>query len=346
MSRHAPSPAARGNRGFTLTELLVAMSVTLAVTGAAFSALRDATRIAQAAAVMSDVNQTLRVAMNTVIRDLIQAGEGDYSLRTGVSIPSGDGVDPIVRPSPPGADWFFPAAYTALPAVSPASGAGPVVNGVPTDVVTLLFEDRSLDFAGVTPNIPASGASMNFPVGFDMGDGSNALKQGDLIRFGSGAMQEVTLVAGRTLHFQADAVSNLNQRTAPQGSVMEMKAGAPTFPALQVSRVQMITYYIRVTSGGVPQLIRRVNYGEERVVAVGIENLQLSWDLVNGVTNPTNVDTFDDDTSEGQIRKANLYMAARSQDRLSNTNQPMRTSLSTQVSLRSLAFVSRYDLQD
>lgn len=339
-------PPMRNSRGFTLTELLVAMSVTLAVTGAAFSALRDANRAAEAAAVMSDTNQTLRVAMNTVIRDLIQAGEGDYSLRTGVSIPSGAGVDPIVRPGPPGVDWFFPAAYTALPAVSPADGIGPEVNDVPTDVVTLLFEDRSLDFAGVTPNIPASGASMIFPVGFDMGDGANALKEGDLIRFGNGAIQEVTLVAAQTLHFHAEAISNLNQRTAPQGSVMEMKSGEPTFPALQVSRVQMVTYYIRVASGGVPQLIRRVNFGEERVIAVGIENLQLSWDLVDGVTNPTNVTVFDSDTSEGQIRKANLYMAARSQDRLSNTGQPVRTSLSTQVSLRSLAFVSRYDLQD
>ncbi len=345
MTTPATGPIA-DDRGFTLTELLVATAVTLAVTGAAFTALRDANKAAEAVGVMSDVNQTLRIAMNTIIRDLSQAGEGDYSLRTGVSIPSGADTDPIVRPSPDAADWFFPDTYTILPAVSPASGLGPVINGVATDVVTLLFEDRSLEFGGVTPNIPASGASMTFPVTFDMGTGPNALTEGDLIRFGNGAIQEVTLRAGRTLHFQSDAASNLNQRDAPQGSVMELKAGEPTFPALQVSRVQMITYYIRVTDGGIPQLIRRVNYGDERVIAVGVENLQLSWDLVDGVTNPTNVETFADDGAEGQIRKANVYLAARSQDVYSGTSEPMRTSLSTQVSLRSLAFVSRYDLQD
>lgn len=340
----APVPAA-GDRGFTLTELLVATAVTLAVTGMAFTALRDANRAAEAVSVMSDVNQTLRVAMNTVIRDLSQAGEGDYSLRTGMSIPSGAGTDLIVRPGPETADWFFPETYTSLPAVSPANGIGPVINDVATDVVTILFEDRSLPFNGVVPNIPASGASMNFPVSFDMGTGPNALKEGDLIRFGNGAVQEVTLRAGLTLHFSADAVSNLNQRDAPQGSVMAMKAGEPLFPELQVSRVLMVTYYLRLTSG-TPQLIRRVNYGEERVIAVGVENLQFSWDLVDGVTNPVNVESFDADGAEGQIRKANVYLSARSQDSYSGTSQPMRTSLSTQVSLRSLAFVSRYDLQD
>lgn len=334
------------SRGFSLIELLVATAVTLVVTGSAFTALRDANRASEAVSVMSDVNQTLRIAMNTVIRDMSQTGEGDYSLRTGVSIPSGDGTDAIVRPGPEGADWFFPDTYTILPAVSPSSGLGPVINGVATDVVTLLFEDRSLEFGGVIPNIPASGASMNFPAGFDMGDGPNALKEGDLIRFGNGAIQEVTRVAGRTLHFRADALSNLNQRDAPQGSVMEMKAGEPTFPDLQISRVQMVTYYLRVTDSGMPQLIRRLNYGDERVIAIGVENLQFSWDLVDGVTNPTNVEAFDEDGAEGQIRKANVYMAARSQDAYSGTGEPMRTSLSTQVSLRSLAFVSRYDLQD
>lgn len=335
----------RNQRGFSLVELLIAMTVTLTVTGAAFSALRDAAKAAEAAAVVSDVNQNLRIAMNVVIKDLIQAGEGDYSLRTGVSIPSGGGTDPIVRPSPAGSNWFFPASYTVLPAVSPASGTGPVVNGLATDVVTLLFEDRSLDLSGATPNIPASGANIQFPNGFDMGQGAAAIKEGDLIRFGGGAMQEVTNVANRTVHFNQNADSNLNQRDAPQGSVMDMKGGENQFPPLKMTRVSMITYYIRVPANGLPQLIRRVNYGDERVVAVGVENLQLSWDLVDGVTNPANIESFGANGGEAQIRKANLYMAALSQDVVSSTGMPLRSSLTTQVSLRSLAFVSRYDLQ-
>jgi hypothetical protein len=106
----------------------------------------------------------------------------------------------------------------------------------------------------------------------------------------------------------------------------------------------MVTYYLRFGADGVPQLVRRANYGAERVIAMGVENLQMTFDLVNGATNPTNVDTFDADTAEGQIRKVNLYMAGRSREVDVASGHPLRTSLSTQVSLRSLAFVSRYDI--
>ena len=123
---------------------------------------------------------------------------------------------------------------------------------------------------------------------------------------------------------------------------MALKGEEPNFPDLPVSRIVMITYYIRTGADGTPQLVRRINYGPERVVAVGIENLQLSWDLVDGVNNPINQEDFDDE-AEGQIRKANVYMSASSRQFAPNA-QPLRTSLTTQVSLRSMAFVSRYDI--
>ena len=329
-------------RGFSLTELLVSLTLTLTIMGGAYTALRQASEASHAATTSSELNQNLRVAMNTLLRDLIQAGEGDFGLRTGVSIPSGDGVDPIVRPAPTGVNWTFPADYTVLPAISPANAIGVVVNGVNTDVVTILSQDRRLDFSGVMPNIPASGASMTFPNDFPIDDANIGVKEGDLIRFGNGAMQEVTTVAGNTIHFQADAASRLNQRTAPQGSVMALKGEQPNFPDLPVSRIVMITYYIRIGADGTPQLVRRINYGPERVVAVGIENLQLSWDLVDGVNNPINQEDFDDE-AEGRIRKANVYMSASSRQFAPNA-APLRASLTTQVSLRSMAFVSRYDI--
>jgi hypothetical protein len=331
-------------KGFSVVELIVAMALTLTVLAGTFAAIQEAARATQLAATASDANQNLRVAMNAIIRDLIQTGEGDFGLRTGVSIPTGNGVDLIVRPGPVGAAWTFPDRYTVLPAISPGNGIGAIVNGVATDVITMLYQDRRLDFSGVIPVIPASGASMTFPVGFAIDDPATGLQIGDLIRFGNGAMQEVSTVAGQTVHFQADTPSRLNQRNAPQGSVMELRGGEPNFPELPVSRVTMVTYYLRPGADGVPQLIRRGNYGAERVIAVGIENLQATFDIVDGATNPTNVDTFDEDTAEGQIRKVNLYLAGRSRDVDVGSGHPLRTSLSTQVSLRSLAFVSRYDI--
>ena len=102
----------------------------------------------------------------------------------------------------------------------------------------------------------------------------------------------------------------------------------------------MITYYLD-SSGSVPSLMRKVNYGTERKLAIGIENFQLTWDLVDGVTNPSNVDEPVPPNEPGQIRKANLHMSARSQDK-TGSGSYMRSALNTQVALRSLAFVDRY----
>jgi len=73
-----------------------------------------------------------------------------------------------------------------------------------------------------------------------------------------------------------------------------------------------------------------------------VENLQITFDLVDGVTNPTNVDTPPVTNSSNQIRKANLFLSARSQDVNPQTKQFFRNTMATQVGLRSLSFVDRY----
>ncbi|MGE3188362.1 MAG: PilW family protein [Vicinamibacterales bacterium] len=346
----------RSQRGFTLPELLVAMTLTLIVTGAALTALQDANRASEAGAVMTDVNQNLRVAMNIVIRDLLQTGQGIPT--GGIPIPTGEGSAAVVRPSPDGSDWEFDPAWTTLPAVSPGPGIGQVINGVATDAVTLLYADPSIELNDdvngneVGVSVATDGSSITIDAGSPIDSVATGVQEGDLIMItfsGRGsAVQEVTGVSGQTIAFASTASSNLNQRDAPQGSILAYRNDDATWPPATAARIFMISYYLVVpTSGQItsPHFIRRVNYGDERVIAVGVENMQLTWDLVDGVTNPTNVEEPQSPNSPNQIRKANLYMAARSLEEFSRTGQYLRSSLSTQVSLRSLAFVSRYDLQ-
>jgi hypothetical protein len=86
--------------------------------------------------------------------------------------------------------------------------------------------------------------------------------------------------------------------------------------------------------------MRRVNYDAERLIGYGVDGLQVTWDLVDGVTNPANVDAPEPPNTPHQIRKANLQLTARAVD--PGTGEPLRATLTTQVSLRSLAFVDRY----
>jgi hypothetical protein len=84
-------------------------------------------------------------------------------------------------------------------------------------------------------------------------------------------------------------------------------------------------------------------------VAEVIESLELSSDYVNGDTpvnnqvSSTAAAACSCTITNNQIRKVNLYVAGRSDASLSQTGQFLRTNLATQIDIRSLAFVSRYN---
>jgi prepilin-type N-terminal cleavage/methylation domain-containing protein len=356
----------RDSRGFTLAELLVALALTLIVTGAALTALMDTFRASEASTLTSDVNQNLRVSMNVLIRDLLEAGQGIPT--GGIPFPTG-GSTPVVRPGPAPvgeqAAVEYPEEWVTLPAVMPGQGLGPEINGVHTDIVTVLYVDQRLSVDGRQlqqvflrtcdcPNkvstIADDGSSVTIPNEFPIDDPGRGIKSGDLIMFTNGigtAIQEVTEVNGQTIVFDSAAESNLNQRTAPQGTILGIRDDDDNFPTeTTAARVMMVTYYLKVpspTSGNVvitaPHFMRRVNFGPERIVGIGVENLQMTWDLVDDQNEMTNVE---DPEAPNQIRKANLVASARSLQKFATIGDYVRSSLITQVSLRSMAFVDRY----
>jgi hypothetical protein len=149
----------------------------------------------------------------------------------------------------------------------------------------------------------------------------------------------VTSVNGQTVFFAGEAVSQLNQPAAPAGSVMRIRV-AGVFAGVVARRILMVTYYLD-NSGDSPTLMRRINYGEDRKIAPGIEDLQLTWDLVDGDTNPSNLDEPVAPNTPHQIRKANLQMMGRSFT-ASSSGAYLRSNVGTQIALRSLAFIDRY----
>jgi hypothetical protein len=174
------------------------------------------------------------------------------------------------------------------------------------------------------------------------------------------AIQTVTRTTGtQTVFFQAGDFFNLNQRNVPAGSIMCLQNlgtnPTPTdcsgnnggWPPTTATRVWMITYYLDdVTNPNLPRLVRQINNFPGRPVALVLDNMQISYDIVDGVTNPANLPTIPTalfpGTSPNQARKVNLFLAGRSSARYARTGQFLRNNLSTQISLRSLSFVSRY----
>ena len=188
---------------------------------------------------------------------------------------------------------------------------------------------------------------------------------GDLIMLsnsvGGGTNTIVTVTAvstsGNTLTFASGDAFKLNGRTESSGTIQYLESGGngctatsaanSCFPSTgtYATRISMISYYLdNVTAPPYVRLVRQVNMNSPTPVGETLENLQFTYNFVDGVTNPSNQNTVPTGNSESQIRSVNVYIAARSsyQGHLGNTHNFARNNLMTQVSLRSMAFTQRY----
>ena len=364
--------------GFSLLELLVATAILVIVVTVTLGALNDALHTNEGVTLLADMMENLRAGMNYMVRDLIQAGEGIPT--GGITIPNNsvggicdNTARPINRPAPPGLVYTFSQCYTALPAIGPGPGLVPPI--VPpagagqvlvraSDMISVLYVDNTVlwhNFPPINnPNNPTCAGAISAAgdsVTFDgkaactpLPAGNAAVQPGDLMMFTNAAgniLQTVTAVAGQKLTFAAGDAFNLNGRGDPQGTIkhIQQPINSGSYPPTSAIRVWLITYYIdNVTDPLRPRLMRQVNFRQAQPVGEVIEDLQVSYDIVNALaTVPSmNAKTPVEPDTPAQIRKANLYLGARSDAAYSQSKLYFRNNLVTQVSFRSLAFVSRY----
>ncbi len=352
--RPFPHPRASSSSGFTLLELLVSIAILVLILAGTLAALNDASHATDAVMLMADLNQNLRAGMNYMIRDLVQCAEG---LPTGgIPIPSGGSGGLINRPGPTGANLTFPATYSTLPSIIPGPALGPNLIE-PSDLITILYADNTLPLASFPINNPShptchgaiafTGISATFDAACtSLTNGNVSIQPGDLIMFTNSlgnVLQTVTSVAGQTLKFAAGDAFNLNGRTDPQGTMKQLQSPPGVFPPTTATRVWMITYYLDATSDPLrPSLMREINFNPAQPVSLAIEDLQVSYDVIDGLTNPSSVKQPTLPDTPNQIRKVNLYLAARSDNLFTVNHTYFRNNLLTQVSLRSMAFVSQY----
>jgi prepilin-type N-terminal cleavage/methylation domain-containing protein len=396
----------RSERGFTLVELLMAMAITTVILGATMVAMTDAIKATETAAQITDLNNGLRTAMDLMVRDLLQVGQGLPGGRA-ITLPQGTGAQQIQLPGPAGSDYYLDGPSFCPPraddpdticeditAVVPGPERGPVVvdGQAATDMITTLAADsafdtvplrafasdgRSITVAPPCPAPPTTCAAPNHPSGHnisDTADRSDNIRPGDLIMLTKGAastLVQVSSVSGQVINFAAGDSLKLNQASTIVGSAGDLQNNAPVdtcsptatcWVTTVATRIRMISYYLDVTTDPLhPRLIRRINNGvwndfdnsTGTVVAFDVEGLTFSYDLADGVTNPSNVRMNDADLDgsgrcapspcyPNQIRKINVSLAGRSRMTRRGTQQFFRNRLTSQVSLRSLAFVDRY----
>ena len=267
------------------------------------------------------------------------------------------------------------------PITAPDATAGTVQNpGSITDEITVLYADNvypnGLNNQAIyspstsTPACPNGALTLSggtLTVKFDSNcialnnSAYTAVHVGDLIMLSNTNSNTIVTVTGvssdgNTLTFASGDAFLLNARTEGSGTIqyLENTGGSCTatnaanscFPSpTSATRISMISYYLdNVSAPPYVRLIRQVNMNPAMAVGETLENLQFTYNFVDGVTNPSNQATVPTGNSESQIRSVNVFLAARSsyQGHQGNIHTFARNNLMTQISLRSMAFTQRY----
>lgn len=316
--------------GFTLVEVLIAVTVMMIILAVTLSMLTDAIHTVEGVSLLADTQQNLRAGMNYIVRDLVQAGVGIP--QGGVTIPNTAGVSAVTRPGPytaPATSFgTFPAAWTVIPAISPGFQLGVTTDtsGVNTDLINIIYADNTLidlnlhwlnqfpvntpgggvGCGGVTktPNGSIVTAGTTTTVTFDascinINTGNTALAAGDLIllQAAAGPMALLTVstanLAGNSIVFSTADAYVLNNSGKTSGTIKQIQSpvGSGTYATTTASRIWMITYFIDKSIPTRPQLMRQVNLRPAQTVGDATENMQFIYDILNAGSTPPSVTT-------------------------------------------------------
>jgi hypothetical protein len=339
----------RNHAGFTLVEFSIATLATMILLAASFTLIN---RLFQTNMGMGEVMGTqanVRVAMNTISRDITMAGTG---LPSGsVAIPNGTDSVSITRP---GMSAFgdpernLETPENVLPIVSTGASDGPTV-ATTTDVLTTF---------AVNPETPVwSVSSVEINTDFynvifttDVYTGASKLNPGDLLLFTNNygsVLACVTSVSSENHQLASFGVGDamgVNQPKAENGNLGSLKNPATdpaTYPPTSAERVSLVTYFINASKPGHPRLMRAVNAETALVIAEDIEGFQTSFDTWDPATE-TQTSNVRTTANPNQIRAVTVDIVGRSHKHFSRTNDFYRFSLVSKINVRNSSFRNRY----
>jgi type II secretory pathway pseudopilin PulG len=236
-------------RGFSIIELMIAVTIVMSVLGAVFTLLNPAQGTFQAQPEVSDMQQRLRVAHNTLSKDLLMAGAGRYS--GAAAGPLNAYFAPVMpyrvgdsKDDPKAGVFFRPDAISVIYVPSTPSQAA-IRNAVSRN-------QTDIEIAPA-PNCPPNTGTT--ACGF--GDGMRIVL---FDQYGAADVATVTNVVGNILHLQHDGLL-----AAPYS------AGTP------IAHVETHTYYLKTDpAANISQLMHYDGYRSDltsvdHVVKLGFE---------------------------------------------------------------------------
>lgn len=321
-------------KGFTLLELLIAMSIFLIGIAAVYGALRMATIQRNTVNTRTDQMRSARIALEYIRRDAVNAGFGYH--RTGGNMPDNAGNGLFGLPSD--ADTFRDL-MTSVIAGNDISNNNLNFGGK-MDVVAFISRDATFN-GGALVNYTGSAVSGSAVNITTAANGAQTCRQYDLYLLESalGTTQVIGMASSipdtNTIQFAVGGTNNplnLNQSATATGdnqSLLATTAGGGT-----IKQINLISYSI--TADGV--LVRK-KFGnrtgltatdqiESRELVYGVSDFQVRYFMEDGTTidDPSN----GNDGRTNQIKlnsvvqiQVSITMMADSSDGQQKTNTPM-----------------------
>ncbi len=274
----------------------------------------------------ADVQQNARASLNLILRDFMVSG-ADLTIG-GIPVPTAFLQSQILFP------------------VVPQRGQGPTINGRVTDRVIIAFSDITYTNLALDKppeycinNIATSGAFVTLDI-INCQD-AMSIKPGDilLIKNNTGSLSALGYVTSRPannrVEFSAGDPLRLNA-PGPDSPVGRLNCqnqgqGQGCRDSAVAFKINIVYYFIDNSSPDGPILMRQRNGENPTLVSFGIEDFQITYTLADGTTTGNPANPLD-------IRKANVFMLARSKERDSQDHAFYRFPLEGQVTTKNLAY--------
>ncbi len=348
-------------QGFTFIELMVTIGITLVVMAAATTMFQKVVQTSNLLMQQTEMQSELRSASNLLTNDLDQAGTA--LPLGGITIPSASagGSNPRFGCSFAGCALSTGNSLTqgVLFKIVPANGVGPNVLQSSDAIVITYLDPEFMDPANnwqtkTTTTLASNGTTITMPTGLvpALDDPAKGLVNGDLLLLTNSIGSALGVVTGysagsRVINFANGDPLNINQSGALAGNIKALKSGA-TYPAVTVSRVMMITYFLQQDPNDPTnyRLMRQVGARNPIPVAEHIDDLQFTYDLFDDTNSTLTANLADAVIGGGakpdQIRKINITITARS-PQINAQGQYDRISYTTSIGPRNLSFRDRYN---
>lgn len=351
-------------RGFSLLELLVSLSLGLIVLASIASLFRTGMNSTFLVSQRAETQQNMRAAIDLMTKDINQAGAGLPS--GGIQLPNGAGSSTSKFGCDQGGTCYVPTytyptgnyMYGILPGWSNGVQGNAVIPATPgrrNDSITVIYADYNFPLWQYQVSFPSTGSATTVNVAANpiyspappAINSAGGVQVGDLIMLSNSrgtAVSEVTSLNGTSMTFSNLDALNINQSGAASNKLQSINPGSVADNTTVAYRLFAVTYYLTVPAGGqLPRLMRQVNGLTPVPVADNIINLQFAYDVYNSTTSaldPNQANPLGVAESPNLVQKVNIWIMGQSMT--SNGNKSQSMYLATSVSARNMAFRNRY----